>query len=98
MNTDKLLEHLSADIKEPESHKVRPIDLNPGMFVFVSEWLDEAGAPATETVQSIFGPEERQRKRKPVGDPLKILAVALPYVTVEVIQHKQRGVARRHAS
>lgn len=73
------------------NHKVRAIDLKPGMFVIISEWLDEQpGQKNTE--MGMFGPYEIEAKRKPVGDPLKILAVALPYVTVEVIQHRQRGV------
>lgn len=72
----------------PQSFKVRAIDLKPGMFVIVSEWLDESlqDEPGVESWM------RGDRRRKPVGDPLKVLAVALPFVTIDFLPQSQRGV------
>jgi hypothetical protein len=74
------------------NHTIRPIDLKAGMFVIISRWYDEDPDVKTKTSEGIFGPVEVEVKRKPVGDPMKVLAIALPYITVDIIQHKQRGV------
>lgn len=87
------LSALGDGLPEPSNHKIRPIDLKPGMFVIVSKWLDEPeSGPKTKTIDSWLGPREVDVPRKPVGDPVKVLAIALPYITVDVVQHKQRGV------
>ena len=70
------------------NHKVRAIDLKPGMYVIVQEWLDEIGKEP-ENLGAFF---ESKPKKKPIGDPMKVLAVALPLVTVEICKTLARGV------
>lgn len=66
--------------------------MKPGMFVIVSEWLDEIGKNFDEQPKGMmFGPPPPSW-RKPVGDPLKVLALALPYATFEFTPNKGRGV------
>lgn len=77
--------------KEPPCRKLRPIDMKPGQYVIVSEWKDEAGLPAYGSREWYELPQNQQIK-KPIGDPLKVLALAFPYVTVEVCQNRTRGV------
>lgn len=89
---DKIMQLHSEGLPEVSNHKIRPVDLKAGMFVIVSEWNDEKNGPSTETKESFMGHYEVPIKKKPVGDPMKVLAIALPYITVDVIQHKQRGV------
>lgn len=71
------------------NHKIRPVDLKPGNLIIVSEWYEETMKKDNQEPESYWAPK---RTRKPVGDPMKVLALALPYVTVLVIQHDQRGV------
>lgn len=73
------------------NHKIRSIDLKHGQFVIVSSWLDEQGRDYTKPINGPFG-TEIYATRKPVGDPMKVLSVALPYITVELVSNKTRGV------
>ena len=68
------------------NHKIRAVDLKPGMFVIVQEWLDEIGH------ESELVDRWGRKPKKPIGDPFRILAIALPLVTVEILETGQRGV------
>jgi len=65
-------------------------DLKVGKFVIVSEWLDEKNEQNDDSPLPYM---HNARQRKPLGDPLKVLSVALPFIVVEVIQKPgSRGV------
>ena len=40
----------------------------------------------------MFGPQTVDVPKKPLGDPLEVLAVALPFFTVKICQNGNRGV------
>lgn len=63
-------------MKKPKAHIIRPIDIKPGMFVFVSKWYEQ----------------KDDEPARPVGDPLKVMAVAPPFITVQIIGNGKRGV------
>lgn len=76
--------------------KIRPIDMKPGMFVMVCRWHDEPDYDQpmpTKREEGYFGAErEIEVKRKGVGDPVRVLALAIPFATIEICANKQRGV------
>lgn len=77
------------------NHKIRSIDMKPGQFVIVCEWFDETFKREAGEPQN---PYAVKNPPKPVGDPMKVLAIALPFVTVELLHQfgqnttGQRGV------
>lgn len=74
------------------SRKITADDLKPGQFVIVEEWLDEALAPSPDGDDRPYW-MRNPKLRKPVGDPMQVLAVALPFFTVRLCQGDQpRGV------
>lgn len=75
-----------------KNRAIQKDDLKPGMFVIVEEWMDETLAPAPEGDERPYW-MRNPNTRKPVGDPMKVLAVALPFFTVELCgKDKARGV------
>ncbi len=70
--------------------KITPDDLKPNIFIIVEEWLDEALAPAPDGDDRPYW-MRNPRERKPTGDPIKVLSVALPFITVELCGNGQRG-------
>lgn len=64
------------------NHKIRAVDLKPGIFVIVSEWFKDM---ERET-------DNRHHKAGPLGDPLEVLSVALPFFVVKICQNGNRGV------
>ncbi len=75
------------------NHKIRNVDIKPGMTLIVSEWLDETlkkDEPEPECNRFFGG--HRKPDKKPLGDPILVLAVALPFITVKMLGNGQRGV------
>lgn len=70
--------------------KIAADDLKPHIYVIVEEWLDETLAPLADGDDRPYWMRHPQQ-RKPVGDPMKVLAVALPFFTVELCASGQRG-------
>lgn len=78
--------------------KIASDDLRPGKYIIVSEWYDEtfkeeekeSGDP-----YSFFYRPRVEKPKKPVGVPFKVLAVALPFITLETLEpgrKDKRGV------
>ena|SRR5579859_2652795 len=68
--------------------KIRPIDLKVGMFVIVSEWFkDDADFHTTPGMLW----DEGRPSVKPLGDPMRVLSLALPLFIVELVGNGQRG-------
>ncbi len=77
--------------RKPKTHVIRPIDIKPGMFVFVSKWYEEHAKKDEEVARDMWG-KPTPAAKKPVGDPLKVLAVAPPFITVQILGNGNCGV------
>lgn len=75
--------------KKPKTHVIRPIDIKTGMFIFVSKWYEEHAKKDDAPERDMWGKDLSKAKR-PVGDPLKVLAVAPPFITVQILQYGRR--------
>jgi len=73
--------------------RIEPDDLRPGQYVIVSEWYDETVNKRDDEDDYFWYPRP-EKPKKPVGVPFKILAVALPFATVEALSvaDRKRGV------
>ena len=74
--------------------KISPDDLRPGKYIIVTEWLDET-FKEDEREYDFWGRlSHREKPKKPVGIPFKVLAVALPFMTLEALfgATQQRGI------
>ena|ERR1035437_838011 len=72
--------------------KISPDDLRPGKYIIVTEWLDET-FKEDEREHDFWG-RRIEKPKKPVGIPFKVLAVALPFMTLESLfgASQQRGI------
>lgn len=72
------------------NHKVRAQDIKKGDHLFVCEWLDEESKDVRD---EYFGGFlfANARVAKPIGDPFKVLAIAFPFITVEMCANGARG-------
>lgn len=61
--------------------RITPDDLRPGKYVVVSEWLE------IDDGDYWYRPPKR-----PTGVPLRVLAVALPFVTLELLPTRAKVV------
>jgi hypothetical protein len=73
--------------------KIEPDDLRAGQYIIVTEWYDET----VKDDEYDFWGHPIQRPKKQVGLPFKVLAIALPFVTLEALavgitQGSTRGV------
>jgi hypothetical protein len=77
--------------KKISCRAIRPIDIEPGMTVIVSEWYKLPDAKDEDTGWPFF-----RRPSKPdnecLGDPILVLAVALPFITIRILANNGRGV------
>jgi hypothetical protein len=83
----------------PDCYTVRGPDLKPGMFVIVKSWREDALVDPAKQMQYMTVNELRtvMAGRRPVGDPIKVLFVALPFFTVEICCNGMRGVVDSRA-
>lgn len=73
--------------------RVSPDDLRRGLFVIVEEWLDEEFKTPEEDAYLPYWARAPKPARKPVGDPMEVLAVELPFITVQLCAPpRPRGV------
>lgn len=59
-------------MKKPKTYAIRPIDMKAGDYIIVSEWYEDTVANDNPYVT-----------KKPLGIPMKVLALALPFIAVE---------------
>jgi hypothetical protein len=73
---------------------VRAVDVKPGMYLIVRAWLDEKQVDPQKPMGDLTVEEFRMvhTPPKPIGEPFRVLAVALPFITLEACQNRVRGV------
>jgi hypothetical protein len=73
-------------LRQVEATSVRAADLKPRMYVAVTEWHNDK---RNEPLEGILYSKDQgrvpiHRARRPVGTPLQVLGLALPFVTVRL--------------